>query len=107
MKTTEKFPKPSNGSLICTFGDCPDRNEYLKTRDEVLAGSDWKSGLCPNTCPMSLRNSDYSKCKNTTILPTTLPACKLGGSPVGTCFGHIKWCEACVINKKCPRGFVR
>jgi len=22
-------PKPSNGSLICTFADCPDRKEWI------------------------------------------------------------------------------
>jgi hypothetical protein len=90
--------------MIRTFADCPERVEDLKSRDWVLNSYDWKQGLCPNTCPISLRNSDYSRCYNQNSKSgEDIPACRLGGLTVD----DKGWCEAIVASKRCPRGFVR
>jgi len=71
-------PKPSNGSLIRTFADCPDRVEDLWDLNRVE-----HSMLDTTRCPLCLRNSDYSECKQ-------------GG-----------FCEISVRDGDCPRGFIR
>ena len=98
---------------IYTYWDCPERRERIKTLDEVLEGSDWRSGLCPNTCPLSPRNSDYSECQHPSIIghePPKIKACRLGGKEIT---GHmpfrapIFWCEGIIAMGKCPHGYAR
>lgn len=94
--------------MIKTFADCKYRQEDLRTRDEVLSGNDWAAGLCPNSCPLSLRNSDYSRCDHPKAPVTAQPACRLGGEMVGSgLFGSHPFCEALVAAKHCPKHYVR
>lgn len=98
--------------MIKTFADCPYRCEFIKTREEVLYSYDWESGLCPNTCPSSPRNSDYSSCncsdKDDHLI---VPECKHGGTSFSVNGGDEDeqevWCEALLAMKKCPMGYVR
>jgi hypothetical protein len=84
-------PVPSNGSLICTFADCPDRVEELwdlETVEHSVGGR-----IDPDKCPLSLRNSDYSDCNFKDE----------NGSYSRTRF----FCEIAVREGDCPRGFRR
>jgi len=99
----KKIAKPSNGSVLCTFADCPDRDEHTKgidgwgVRDNI-------DHLCPDGSHLSARIMDYSICCSEEKPPKAFHACQIGsgGAPVS-----IKWCEAALCAKKCPRHFVR
>jgi hypothetical protein len=99
----KEFPKPSNGSLICTFGDCPDREEHMKGEDNYGLEEDCLEVLCPDGSHLSARVMDYSICLNKNLKPGE-HACRIGrgGAEVST-----KWCEAALCAGVCPRGFRR
>jgi hypothetical protein len=86
----EDCQKPSNGSLICTFADCPDRKQDMRKFSEVARGGDYDK-----YCPLSMRCGDFSACKH--------PDVKI--------YDDIEWntyfCEVAVREGVCPRGFTR
>lgn len=101
---------------IATYCDCPYRIERILTYKEVVSGTDYITGLCPNRCPSSPRNADYSIC-NHPSLPRDVFAirtpCVIGcrvGVTEEEAMRHpvsIRWCEASVVGGKCPLQFTR
>ena len=111
MQSEEKVAKPSNGSPIVTFADCPDREEHFKwdinPRDGGRYGGwdDTQENLCPDASHLSARILDYSECASQLKDNTVTHACHIGrGSQVAV---KARWCEAAPCAKVCPRGFVR
>lgn len=83
-----KFPKPSNGSLICTFADCPNREENIY--DEPAVGGDYEQ-----FCHLGARRKDFSRCKHANAT--------LGLHPIW----NTLFCEVACREGVCPRGFIR
>jgi len=108
QKKIERLAPPI-GEMINTWINCPYREENIRTRERVIKGVDYQSGLCPERCPMSPRNSDYSNCSHKGIDPFEgVRGCRIGlprwDSGVSV-FAH--WCEATVIGGLCPLQFTR
>ena len=99
----KNYPKPSNGSLICTFADCPDREEHIKGIDG-WGSHDTQERLCPDGDHLSARITDYSLCLNHNGKEKASHQCRIGrgGIPIST-----KWCEAALCAGVCHRGFKR
>ncbi len=85
---TDEYPVPSNGSYICTFADCPDRDENIWGRpSEVLV----QRGFCP----LGARATDYSRCNNRANIGLL------------TSQYDTTYCEVACREGVCPRGFTR
>ncbi len=86
------YPKPSNGSLICTFADCPDRKEdiqFWRQESSIFINAGY--------CPLGARVNDYSECLNENSIN--------GRDDNSGCL--YKYCEVAVRCGVCPRGFTR
>jgi hypothetical protein len=78
--------------------------EDIRTIDQVLAGVDWQRGLCPDRCPVSPRNADYSFCNHPDNHGECVRGCRVG---VGGLSLYSYWCEASVVGGVCPLRFTR
>jgi hypothetical protein len=79
-------PQPSHGSYICTFADCPEREEIFKYSEKLA-----REGFCS----LGARVNDFSYC-------THPEGCKETESIYETLY-----CEVAVREGVCPRGFAR
>jgi hypothetical protein len=97
---------PNSGELINTYCDCPYRDENIHTLETILhPRSDYSKGLCPDRCPVSPRNADYSLCCYNEFKPHVI----VNGCRVGSGGWSIAsyWCEAAVVSGICPLQFTR
>lgn len=100
--------------MIKTFADCPFRREHILELDEVLKGLDYRRGLCPDRCPVSPRNADYSRCKHPDVKDKRYKHCpafyRLRPDMTPDDYGYsidATWCEVNTNIKKCPMGYAR
>jgi hypothetical protein len=96
--------------MIKTFADCPFRKEEIRTLEQILKGWDWNNRMCPDRCPVSPRNADYSIClhpKRVKVAQRHCPAYYRdeNHSPNGTI--NTEWCEVNTAHRICPMGYAR
>lgn len=95
--------------MIQTYWDCPYRKEDIRTTEQVLASYDYNHGMCPERCPQSPRNSDYSICRAPGVSTGDNPkitGCRLSD---GTRAPSVReeYCEARIRAGICFKGFQR
>lgn len=89
-RRTDVFPRPSDGG-ICTFADCPNREENI--HDEPVQG-----GVYDEYCHLGARRNDFSYCHH----PAMDEIEKKSDAP-----WYLGFCEVAVREGVCPRGFTR
>jgi len=100
--------------MIKTFADCRFRKERIIPIEVVLDSFDYKHNICPDRCPVSPRNSDYSLCQHpnrrrgeVTHCPSYYrahPELQEGDISYGI---DTRWCEVNTSHRICPMGYAR
>lgn len=100
--------------MIKTFADCPHRREDIRPIERVLASFDYTHDICPDRCPVSPRNSDYSTCHHPNLEHKEVLHCpsyykahphlKPGHVSYGI---DTRWCEVNTAHRICPMGYAR